>query len=92
MGHDYLNYHRSLADPSVNKACRLCGEDREESWYLIANCEALAWKSYETFRDNNLKKMPHPKLVLKYIRDMRIVAMMEPPAEEEAGEQEEANN
>ena len=82
-GHNYLNYHRSLIDPAVDKTCRLCNTETEDSWHLLAKCGVLAMKSYETFLDNNLTKLPHPKLVLNYIRTTEIVKLMEPPTEDE---------
>ena len=54
--------------------------------------------SYETFFDNDLKKMPHPRLVLKYIRETQIIKLMEPPPdgetpqEDQDASQEEALN
>ena len=80
-GHNYLKYHRSLADPSVGRVCRLCNSGTEDSWHLLAQYEALAMHSYATFLDNNIRKLPHPKLVLQYIRQMRVIDLMEPPEE-----------
>ena len=50
-----------------------------------------------TFLDNNIRKLPHPKLVLQFIRQTRIIELMEPPeeavglgrAEDDAGNQDE---
>ena len=83
-GHNYLKYHRSLADPSVGRSCRLCDDGTEDSWHLLTQCEALAMHGYATFLDNNIRKLPHPKLVLQFIRTTRIIELMEPP-EEAAG-------
>ena len=62
-----------------NKTCRLCDTETEDAWHLLAKCNLLAWTRLETFLDDNIKKLPHPKLVLKYIRSTRIVQLMEPP-------------
>ena len=64
-GHNYLKYHRSLADPSVGRSCRLCDDGTEDSWHLLTKCEALAMHGYATFLGNNIRKLPHPKLVLQ---------------------------
>ena len=83
-GRNYLKYHRSLADPSVGRSCRLCNSGTEDSWHVLAQCEAVARHSYATFLDNNICKLPHPKLVLQFIRQTRVIDLMEPP-EEAAG-------
>ena len=90
-GHNYLNYHRSLANPTVDRTCRLCNQATEDSWHLLSECEALAFKSYSVFLSNHITKLPHPKLVLQYIRQTRIVELMEPP-EEDRGTQDEDDN
>ena len=46
----------------------------------MATCDALAIPRLETFLNDNIKELPHPKLVLKFIRDTRVVKLMEPPA------------
>ena len=62
-----------------NKICRLCNSETEDAWHLLTKCDPLAWIRLETFLDDNIKKLPHPKLVLKFIRSTRIVKLMEPP-------------
>ena len=80
-GHNYLNYHRSLIDRTIDKTCRLCLDGIEDSWHLLSRCDALAFKRLETFLDDNIKKLPHPRLALQFIRNTRIVKLMEPPVE-----------
>ena len=87
-GHNFLRYHLSLTKPGTDKTCRLCGDGTEDSWHLLARCGRLAMRSYETFMSNDLQKLPHPKLVLKYIRETQIVSLMEPPQDEEEDQRE----
>ena len=78
-GHNYLNYHRHLIAPVIDKTCRLCSKETEDSWHLLTECEPLTWSRLETLLDDKPKKLPHPKVTLKYIRTTKIVNLMEPP-------------
>ena len=78
-GHNYLKYHTSLVKGNTDNKCRLCDNDVESSWHLLSGCDALAIMRLNTFLDDRIKKLPHPKLVLEFIRNTRILKLMEPP-------------
>lgn len=48
-GHNFLNRHCSILDPSVDPDCRLCMEADETSLHIIADCPALAGERHRTF-------------------------------------------
>ena len=87
-GHNYLRYHKSKIDPNTDTNCRLCGTDVEDSWHLLTKCEMLFRTSYETFLSDDIQKLPHPKLVLQYLRSTGITKLMEPEEEEEDEEED----
>ncbi len=61
-GHNWLRRHESLQNPEVEPDCRLCLEDEETSWHLMAECPAL-WKSrQETFQQTFLEPPPEWKV------------------------------
>ena len=87
-GHNYLRYHKSKINPNTDPNCRLCGADVEDSWHLLTKCDALFRTSYETFLSDDIQKLPHPKLVLQYIRSTGITKLMEPEEEDDVEEEE----
>ena len=41
-GHNHLRRHSALVDPDEESECRLCLEDEESSFHIVAECPALA--------------------------------------------------
>jgi ribonuclease HI/retron-type reverse transcriptase len=41
-GHNFMNRHQALVDKTTDPLCRLCLEDEETSFHIIAECPALA--------------------------------------------------
>jgi len=41
-GHNFLRRHSSLINPDEESECRLCLEDEESSFHIVAECPALA--------------------------------------------------
>ena len=48
-GHNYWKRHQALIDNSDDSECRLCMEDDESSFHILAECPALAWLRQQTF-------------------------------------------
>ncbi len=48
-GHNFLKRHSALVDNSDEAECRLCWEDEETSFHLIAECPAIAWARLKVF-------------------------------------------
>ena len=73
-GHNYLNYHQHLVYQELeDDLCRLCLEDTEDSWHLLAECPVLGRirrevMGYEIFV-HNVHALPwEPKLFLTLLR------------------------
>ncbi len=49
MGHNFLKRHCALVDKSDDAECKLCWEDEETSFHLIAECPAIAWARLKVF-------------------------------------------
>ena len=80
-GHNYLKYHRvtsgQIQGPPV---CRACGdpEEVEDSWHLLAECEALATSRIGVFGAPFISAFPHPASALRFIKTTKIIEYMEP--------------
>ena len=59
-GHGYLNYHMNLVHKSLHGEvlCRLCEEEKEDAWHLIAVCPRLTTSRLETFSSFLLDQIP----------------------------------
>ena len=40
-GHSFTRYHLFKMGQVESSFCRFCGDDREETWHIIANCQGL---------------------------------------------------
>ena len=40
-GHSFLRKHNKLIGETEHEECRLCLEDEESSWHILAECPAL---------------------------------------------------
>ena len=55
-GHNFLRRHSALMDPSISPECRLCMEEEETSFHVIAECPALVQARLLIFGVPLLKK------------------------------------
>ncbi len=63
IGHNYLNYHRSIVDQSHSSVCRFCEEEREEFTHLV-----LARERQDCFQD----QPPNLAGIIRFIKVDRI--------------------
>jgi len=59
------NYKKYIQKEDIVDTCRVCGKKSETIQHIIAGCEALASAEY-TERHNNVAKILHRAMVLKY--------------------------
>ena len=76
-GHNRLNRHESLVDKEVSPNCRLCDEELETSFHIVAECPRLLYKRWEAFKTPFLDENPvwHPMSFLKFLRKAKIKEM-----------------
>ena len=48
-GHNHMKRHSSLVNKDEDSVCRLCMEDEETSFHIVAECPALAWRRNMSF-------------------------------------------
>ena len=48
-GHNFMLRHQHVVDPEQDSTCRLCLEDEESTWHVIAECPALGRIRQEHF-------------------------------------------
>lgn len=51
-GHNNLNYHRSVIDPSQKNKCRFCQQEKETFYHFLHECPTFNSKRREIFLDN----------------------------------------
>ena len=70
-GHNYLNRHKNVIDRQDIPECRLCLEDEESSWHVVAECPALAEPRRQVFGTCVLPTPLewHPTQLLRYLRE-----------------------
>ena len=76
-GHNRLNRHESLVDKEVSPNCRLCNEEPETSFHIVAESPRLLYKRWEAFKTPFLDENPvwHPMSFLKFLRKAKIKEM-----------------
>ena len=67
-GFNLLGYHqRNVKGPAVDPTCRLCLEEIEDAWHLVADCPALVTRRREIFSQEFLQPDP-PWTVSQVVR------------------------
>ena len=76
-GHNRLNRHQNIVDKDVSPLCRLCKEENESSFHIIASCPRLLYKRWQAFKTPFLDENPvwHPKSLLKFLHIAKIREM-----------------
>jgi ribonuclease HI len=84
-GHNFLKRHEALMDPSKDPECRLCMEDEETSFHVVAECPALAAVRYRTFGAIHLDAPLDMSVsgVCLFLRETFIGKLLDPPAEDQ---------
>ena len=70
-GHNFLNRHQHVIDPDASGECRLCMEDDESSWHVVAECPALARTRLSVFGSHALEAPPNwsPNQLARFLRE-----------------------
>ena len=83
-GHNFLKYHLSHVHDTTDVSCRLCQDDTETSWHILAECPVLL-----RHRVANLATMfpeagdPIPLDRLhRFIRGEQVIRLLTPPEED----------
>ena len=66
-GHNYLQYHLFNTNVVQSPTCRVCGEENETAWHLLAECPALARDRLFFFLDAESLSPPDPKKLWEYL-------------------------
>ena len=73
-GHNFMNRHNHVIDQDEPAECRLCLEDEESSWHVVAECPALALPRLQVFESHALESPPDWS-VTQLSRFLRVPAM-----------------
>jgi len=57
-GHNNLMRHKAICDPDVDSTCRLCLEEEESSFHVIAECPVLQTARWNNFHLTTLQNPP----------------------------------
>ena len=82
-GHNKLKRHKNIQDRVENiYSCRLCEEDEESSFHVIAECPAMQLHRTRPFEIQGNKKLPNPPdwtvtQVVKFLKISPLGEMLE---------------
>ena len=82
-GHNKLKRHKNIQDRVENfYSCRLCEEDEESSFHVIAECPAMQTHRSKVFKTQGNRKLPNPPewtvaQVEKFLRISPVGEMLE---------------
>ena len=73
-GHNYLKRHQAIIDQNDDNECRLCMEDEESSFHILAECPALAAARLSNFGLHAQDSSPLwvPSQVISFLREANI--------------------
>jgi len=83
-GHNFLRRHNALVKSDEEAECRLCGEDEETSFHIVAECPALARTRLSVL---GYFKLSEPldwsvSKVLCFLRETSVEELMDPLRED----------
>ena len=78
-GHNFLNRHKHVIDPEEDACCRLCLEDDESSWHVVAECPALARTRLQVFGTHCLESPPNwsPNQLSQFLRERSVRLLLD---------------
>ncbi len=79
-GHNFMRRHSELLNESVSSKCRLCLEEDETSFHIIAECPALALTRLMVF-GTHIQSNPltwSTSQVLRFLREANIEHLLDP--------------
>ncbi len=84
-GHNFMRRHSELMDKSVSKECRLCLEEEETSFHIVAECPVLARTRLMVFGTHvlNAPLTWSTPQVLSFLREAHIEYLLDPEREEQ---------
>ena len=80
-GHNFLKRHQALVDEDDDNECRLCLEDEETSFHILAECPALAAQRLNVFGTPFLKQTSlewTPQEIASFLRAADIGPLFDP--------------
>ena len=78
-GHNYLRYHLYNTGRADNPMCRLCHEEKETAWHIMAECPRLFFVRAEHLCAMELDHMPHPRALLNFLKSPTINPLLTIP-------------
>ncbi len=82
-GHNFMLRHRAIIGEPVPSICRLCEEDEESSFHVIAECPALAVLRHQILGEQFLKAPLHWSCKFAtFLREGKIGLLNDPAGEE----------
>ena len=79
-GHNYLKYHLYNTGRADDPMCRLCNEDNETAWHIMAVCPRLFFIRADHLCAMQLDHMPHPRALLNFLKDPKINSLITIPS------------
>ena len=79
-GHNFMNRHEALVQQTEENECRLCLEDEESTFHIMAECPALARARQEIF-GIPFQRIPlqwSVKQVVSFVRETPIDSLLDP--------------
>ena len=79
-GHNFMKRHESLVNSDEDNECRLCLEDTETSFHVMAECPALARERLEVF-GTPFQSTPlrwSTRQVVSFVRETSINSLLDP--------------
>jgi ribonuclease HI len=78
-GHNRMNRHESIIDPSKSKTCRLCLEGEESSAHIMFDCPTLQQHRADIFQARFLQTTMewNPQQIKRFLSREKLVEMLE---------------
>ena len=79
-GHNFLKRHNALVDHTDDAECRLCLEEEETTFHVVAECDALVSARTNAFSERylNLPLQWSTHQLASFLREAQIGQLLDP--------------